>query len=182
MLAAIAAMSENRVIGRDGHLPWRLRDDLAHFKRTTMGRVMILGRKTFDETGKPLPGRTSVVITRDTAWNRPQFHEVRVAHSLAEAITVANRLCATQQGPDALDDPDRCPIVIGGGTIYTEALPLTRVLDLTEVHATVEGDTYFPPLEAGLWTEASRVEFAADERNQFPFAVVRYLNGSESAR
>ncbi|MFT5424951.1 MAG: dihydrofolate reductase, partial [Phycisphaerales bacterium] len=181
MLAAIAAMSENRVIGRDGQLPWRLRDDLAHFKRTTMGRVMILGRKTFDETGKPLPGRISVVITRDTGWARPEFPEVHVAHSVPEAIELASRLTAERLGPEAVNDPDRCPIVIGGGIIYQETLPQTQILDLTRVHATVDGDTFFPELGTGAWVEASRIDFEADERNQFPFSVVRYRRNAATS-
>lgn len=174
MLAAIAAMSQNRVIGLDGQLPWRLRDDLAHFKRTTMGRVMILGRKTFDETGKPLPGRVSVVITRDPDWARPQFPQVHVAHSIQDAISLAEDLCRETMGQGALEDPDRCPIIIGGGTIYEKTLPGVTILDLTEVQAQVQGDTRFPQIDPSDWQAVAQTHFEADERNQFPFKVVRY--------
>lgn len=164
-------MAENRVIGKDGQLPWTLKDDLAHFKRTTMGRVMILGRKTFDESGTPLPGRTSIVLTRDRDWSHPG---VRVAHDVPDAIRLALELAAQQQGPDALHDPDRCPIVIGGGVIYRKTLPRLDILDLTRVHATVEGDARFPEWDPGEWAEVSRTGHPADDRNDHPFSIVRY--------
>jgi len=171
LLAAIAAIAENRVIGRDGGLPWTLKDDLAHFKRTTMGRVMIMGRTTFDENGTPLPGRTSIVLTRNRDWSHPGVH---VAHDPDDAIALAQALTSELLGPEALGDPDRCPIVIGGGIIYTHTLPRLDLLDLTHVHATVEGDTRFPELDPDEWGVVSRSEHPADERNQHAFAIVRY--------
>ena len=171
LLAAIAALADNRVIGRDGQLPWTLKDDLAHFKRTTMGRVMILGRKTFDENGTPLPGRTSIVLTRDQNWSHPG---VEVTHDVNQAIRLAIDLTLDQRGEDALRDPDQCPIVIGGGVIYQLTLPRLDVLDLTHVHATVPGDARSPEWHPEQWSEVSRSDHEADDRNDHPFSIVRY--------
>jgi len=138
-LTLVAAMGRNRVIGVDGDMPWHFPEDLKHFKRTTLGGVMIMGRKTFDSIGRPLPGRRSIVITRSTEWSHDG---VDVVHSLDEALALA--------GTDA-------PVfVVGGGEIYTQALPLATRLVLTEIDDAPDGDTFFPDWPRDQWTETSR--------------------------
>jgi len=139
-LTLVAAMGRNRVIGLDGDMPWHFSEDLKHFKRTTMGGVMIMGRKTFDAIGRPLPGRRSIVITRSGDWSR---EGVEVAHSLDEALALA--------GGEA-------PVfVVGGGEIYAQALPLATRLVVTEIDDAPDGDTYFPEWSRAEWTETDRV-------------------------
>jgi len=139
-LTLVAAMGSNRVIGRAGDMPWHYSEDLKHFKRTTLGGVMIMGRKTFDAIGRPLPGRRSIVVTRSTDW---AYEGVEVVHSLDEALALAG---------------DEAPVfVVGGGEIYTQALPLATRLVLTEIDDAPEGDTYFPDWSRSEWTETARV-------------------------
>jgi len=164
MLAAIVAMGTNRVIGRDGDLPWRLPDEMAHFKRTTLGRVVIMGRRTFDELGKPLPKRTNIVVTRSRTWAHEGVH---AAHDLEPALELARRLA----GPDAWDDPERCPVVIGGGQLYRMALPRVDRVYLTEVAAAPAGDTTFPDLVADDWVETDVSEHPADARHAAGFRI-----------
>lgn len=155
MISLIAAVSTNRVIGRDGDLPWRLSADLRHFKRTTMGHHLIIGRATWDELGRPLPGRTMVVVTRNRAF-APEG--VLVAHSLAEALAAAS-------GDDR-------PFIGGGGEIYRQALDADVVerMYLTRVHAEVDGDTFFPEVDWDRWLLADRIDHPADEANDHPFS------------
>ena len=140
-LKLIYARSRNGVIGRDGQLPWHLPADLAHFKQTTLGQAVVMGRKTWDslpERFRPLPGRTNIVITRQTGWQAPG---ALVAHSLAQAMA----LC-----------PEPGPLwVIGGAEIYTQALPLASTVVVTEIDIDVEGDAHAPNLGAE-WKEMSR--------------------------
>ena len=135
----IAALGRNRVIGRDGDLPWHLPEDLKRFKATTLGHPLVMGRRTFDSIGRPLPGRRSIVITRNPDWRHPG---VESAHSLAEALALAG--------------PADEVYVIGGGTIYAEAMPFAHRLLLTEVDDEPEGDTWFPPWSPSEWRETSR--------------------------
>jgi dihydrofolate reductase len=128
-------MAANRVIGADGALPWHLPADLRRFKAVTMGHHILMGRSTFESIGRPLPGRTSVVLTRDPAAS---FPGALVAHSLAEAIE-----CAA-------GDPD--VFVIGGEQVFREALPIADRILLTEIRLEVAGDTVFPELDATAWT------------------------------
>jgi dihydrofolate reductase len=134
----VAAMGRNRVIGLDGDMPWHHPEDLAHFKRTTMGGTMVMGRKTFDAIGRPLPGRRTVVVTRSADWS----HEgVDVAHSL----------------DDALSSADGAEIyVVGGGDVYAQALPFADRLVLTEIDEAPDGDTFFPEWSREEWVETSR--------------------------
>lgn len=164
MLGAIVAMGTNRVIGRDGDLPWRLPDEMAHFKRTTLGRVVIMGRRTFDELGDPLPKRTNIVVTRSRTWAHEGVH---VAHDLESAVGLARQLA----GPDAWGDPDRCPVVIGGGELYRLALPRVDRLYLTEVDAAPEGDTTFPDLDADEWVELEVREHPTDDRHASGYRI-----------
>jgi dihydrofolate reductase len=134
--SALVAMAKNRVIGRDNTLPWRLPADLARFKRLTMGHTLVMGRKTYESIGRPLPGRRMVVITR-----QPGFHPegVQVVHSLEEA------LAAAPAGEQEL-------FIGGGAEIYRQAFPLTDRLYLTLIEREVEGDAYFPALDLSGWT------------------------------
>jgi dihydrofolate reductase len=161
-LSLIVAASENNIIGRNGDLPWRLPADLAHFKRLTMGAAILMGRKTYDSIGRPLPGRKSIVLTRDTAW-RAIHDEVLVAESLDMAIEVAIALAAQTE----VQNPDEV-FVIGGGEIYRLALPKADRVYLTRVHITVEGDATFPALDPIEWRLASSEDHPADERNEHP--------------
>ena len=136
----VVAVADNGVIGVDGELPWRLPPDLAHFKRVTLGHVVVMGRKTFDSIGRPLPGRTNVVVTRQADWSA---EGVLVASSVEDALDVA-----------AEHDGD--VMVIGGGEIYAASLDLADVVELTEVHLSPEGDARFPALDATSWREVSR--------------------------
>jgi dihydrofolate reductase len=168
-LAAIVAMSDNRVIGVTGRLPWHLPDELAHFKRTTLARVCIMGRATFDSIGFPLKGRTNLVLTRDPAWHRKGVH---TASTLSDALALARSLTRSTLGHEALDDPARCPIVLGGAQLYAQTLPLLTRLELTQVHATLDGDAHFPATNPADWAEASRTHHPADARHAFAYTVL----------
>lgn len=154
-LSLIAAVSENGVIGRAGRMPWHLPADLAHFKRMTMGKPIVMGRHTFEAIGRPLPGRRNVVVSR-----RADFAAagVDVAPDLAAALEL---------GADAHEI-----MVIGGGELYRAALPLAQRIYLTRVHANVEGDTRFPALSAGEWRETAREERPADKKNPWALSFV----------
>ena len=158
-VSLIVAVSENGVIGRDGGLPWRLSADLKHFKKTTMGHHLIIGRRTWDEVGKPLPGRTMVVVTRSHHF---AVEGVRVAHSLEEALGIARN-----------DDE---PFIGGGAHIYRMALENDRVdrIYLTRIHAEVEGDTYFPKIDLNEWDLVSEEHHEADEKNEYSYSFLVY--------
>ena len=143
-LALIAAVARNGVIGRDNDLVWRDRDDLQRFKRLTLGHVLVMGRRTYDSIGRPLPGRTTVVVTRQPDWSAPG---VVAAHSLDEALKLAEDV---SPGQDAY--------VAGGGEIYRLALPLADRLELTEIDADLAGDTMFPAFDQSAWTETTRAD------------------------
>lgn len=156
-LAIIVARASNGVIGRANTLPWRLRDDLQQFKQRTLGCPVIMGRKTWESLGRPLPGRHNIVITRQADY-RPEG--ATVVGSLAEAIAT----CAAAERA----------FIIGGAQIYAEALPLADVLWISEVQADVEGDARFPSFAANQFHEVSRQAFAASDSNDFAFDVVEY--------
>ncbi len=146
-LAMIAALSVNGVIGIGNELPWHLPDDLRHFKRHTLGKPIIMGRKTFESIGKPLPGRTNIVLTSRKNWS-PQG--VAVVAALDEALVLAKSIVEEQGGEEVM--------VIGGAQIYRLALPHCSRLYLTRVAVTIEGDAFFPDLNPDEWREAERVE------------------------
>ena len=158
-VSLIVAVSENDVIGRDGGLPWRLSKDLRRFKDLTMGHHLIIGRRTWDEVGQPLPGRIMVVVTRDRKF---AADGVLVAHSLDQAL--------------GLTGEDDEPFIGGGAEIYRVALERSVVdrLYITRVHAEVEGDTSFPELDLEAWRLVSREDHEADDRNQYPFSFLVY--------
>lgn len=133
----IAAVASNGVIGRDNDLVWRNRDDLARFKRLTLGHTLVMGRKTYDSIGRPLPGRTTIVITRQPTWSAPG---VTTAHSLEEALKLAT----------SSSDSDQI-FIAGGAEIYRLALPYADHLELTHIHTALPGDTYFPPIDPTTW-------------------------------
>ena len=151
-LSIIVAMAKNRVIGADGRIPWHLPDELKLFKRLTMGRHIIMGRKTYESIARVLPGRTTVIVTRQTDYAVPG---AIVAHTLGDAIGA----CA---GDDEI-------FVIGGGELYEKALPLAGRIYLTVVDAAPPGDTYMPAIDSGEWRELSTEAFAADERHRFGY-------------
>ena len=136
LVSIIVATDERGAIGRDGGLPWRLPDDLKRFKTLTMGKPIVMGRKTWSSIGRPLPGRHNIVITRQAGFEAP---DVTVVASLDDAMAVAG------------DVPEVC--IIGGAEIYRLALPRTDLIHLTRVHAVVDADTYFPELGADEWDE-----------------------------
>ena len=162
IVSAIAALSKNRVIGKDNDLPWRLPDDMRFFMETTKGHHVIMGRKNYDslhEKYKPLPHRTNVVITRQKDFQAPGCV---VFHEIGPAIELAKNNGETE-----------C-FIIGGSEIYTLAMPYTTRLYLTEIDAVIEGDTYFPELIMREWKEQSRVHHPADVRHAHPFDIVVY--------
>src|SRR5262245_9220884 len=147
-------MADNGVIGRGNGLPWRLPDDLKRFKALTMGHAMLMGRRTWDSIGKALPGRRSLVLTRNANWSAPGAERVG---SLGEAVR------RTGNAP---------LFVIGGAEVFSLAWPVVERLELTEVHATPQGDTRLAGLERSEWREVLREEHAADARHAHPFSFV----------
>ncbi len=137
----VVAMSENRVIGRDGGLPWQISADLKHFKKVTMGSPIIMGRKTWEGIGRALPGRRNIVITRNTEFTPEGADTVTT-------IDAALVLCRE-------DDAEKA-MIIGGGQIYAETIKLADVIELTEVHETIDGDTVFPEIDPDVWQETAR--------------------------
>ncbi len=162
-LAMIVAMAENRVIGRDNQLPWHLPNDLKYFKAVTMGKPIIMGRKTFESIGKPLPGRSNIVVTRN-----PQFtaEGVRLAADVEQAVAIAQEI-ALAEGIDEV-------MVIGGGQLYAELLPMVRRLYVTRVHAQVEGDAFFPELDWAQWQLTDREQYAAEGSNPYEYSFNTY--------
>ena len=157
IVSLVAALSENRVIGRAGGLPWHLPDDQKHFKRLTVDHTVIMGRKTFDEIQRPLANRRNVVISRNPAF-RPAG--VTVVPSLKEAL--------------ALGATESEVFVIGGAEIYRLALPRADRLYLTFVHAVVDGDTLFPAFDESAWVLDEEEHHPADERHSYSFTFRRY--------
>jgi len=153
-MVLVVARADNGVIGRDGALPWRLPADLRRFKAMTVGKPVLMGRKTFESIGKPLPGRHNIVLTRDPAW---AAEGVSVVPNLAEAIACAGLDRQTDGGARA-----EAIMVIGGAEIYAQALPLAERVELTEVHIEPEGDTLLPGFDLLVWREVSRVRHAAE--------------------
>jgi len=151
LVSLIVAMARNGVIGRDNALPWRLAEDLRRFKAATLGKPILMGRKTFESIGHALPGRTNLVLTRDPRWTAPG---AVVVHSVEAALAAA-------EGAAEL-------VVIGGAEVYRLVMPFARRIYLTHVHADVPGDTYFPDFDPTQWVDASCDERAADENNPYP--------------
>ncbi len=155
----VVAYSDNRVIGRDNALPWRLPSDLAHFKRNTLGQPIIMGRNTWESLGRPLPGRPNLVISRN-----PDFRAegARVFTSVQDALAA----CAAE--------PTVC--IIGGAQIFKQTLPLADEIIATEVHATIDGDVFFPPLDPAQWQETERLVQPGENGYDFDFVVYKRMN------
>ena len=161
LIAIIVAATTNRVIGKQGKMPWHLPKDLRYFKETTLGKHIIMGRKTLDSfgNGKALPKRSNIVITRQKNWAVP---DTIAAPSLSAALQIAR------------DNGEDIVFIIGGGQIYQQALPLCHRIYLTEIHTTLEGDTFFPPIDPQKWQEISRKPQPADEQHAYAFDFVIY--------
>ncbi len=153
-LSLIVAMDRNRLIGRNGDLPWRLPNDLKHFKRTTLGKTILMGRKTWDSLGRPLPERQNWVLTRDRGFAAAG---ARVFHDLDAALAA--------HGPGEL-------MVIGGAELYRQTLSRADRLYLTEVRAEVEGDAWFPEFDRAAWRETASEAHPADEKHAWPYRFV----------
>ena len=155
IISLIVAMDEKRGIGKDGKLPWRLSSDLKRFRELTMGHHMIVGRKTFESIGKPLPGRQTIVVTHNAGF---KADGCLVAGSVQAALALAQ-----ERGEPEV-------FVIGGAEIYAQVIDVADRVYLTQVHAEVDADTFFPELKPDTWTEIQSTFQAADERNQYSFS------------
>jgi dihydrofolate reductase len=159
MITIIAAIAENNALGKDNDLIWHLPSDLKRFKKITSGHCILMGRNTFESIGKPLPNRTTIIITR----NKNYFKEgCSIAHSLEEAIDLVGS--------------DDVAFVIGGAQIYKEAIEkdLVDQLDITKVHQDFEADVFFPSIDLNIWEETSREDFKADEKNKFDYSFLSF--------
>jgi len=165
-LAIIVAQAKNRVIGIKNRLPWHLPEDLRYFKQVTMAKPIIMGRKTFESIGRPLPGRENIVISRQADYAPAG---VRVVTSLEEAREMAESLCLINGLEEAM--------VIGGAQIYAQALPLADRLYITEVDAVIEGDAWFPEIDPSGWQEMARTDFAPSGDNPYAYSFLVYEKG-----
>jgi dihydrofolate reductase len=150
-------MDQNRLIGQNNALPWHLPADLAFFKQTTMGKPILMGRKTYESIGRPLPGRQNIIITRD------QDYQVDGC-DVCQSIDAAVKLAAGQ--PEVM--------LIGGASLYQQTLEKAQQLYLTRIHSSFEGDAWFPEFNPGEWQETWREDHHADEKNRYEFSFIRY--------
>ena len=171
IVALIAAVARNGVIGSSGALPWRLSSDLKHFKAATLGKALVMGRKTYASIGGPLSGRTIVVVTRDRAF---AAEGVSVARDVDEALTLAEA-AARAAGADEI-------VVAGGGQIYAQTIGRASRLHLTEVDLAPEGDAHFPPIDPTVWREVSRRKSERGPRDEADFVFVEYERREASTR
>jgi dihydrofolate reductase len=155
MISIIVAAAQNGAIGSNNRLPWHLPDDLKRFKALSLGKPIVMGRRTFDSIGRPLPGRTNIVVSRQAGL---ALEGVLVVQSLDAALAAAGSV------PEI--------VVIGGAEIFRQVLPRTDTIHLTRVHALVVGDVFFPELDPAQWREAAVEHHAADERHQYAFSFV----------
>ena len=157
-LSLIAAMDENRLIGAGNQLPWHMPADLALFKRITMGKPIIMGRKTYESIGRPLPGRRNIVVSRDSNYQAPGCE-------LCHGIEAALALCA--------DDEE--VMLIGGASLYEQAVVLSSCMYITRIHHRFNGDTWFPEFSEEHWRIEENQEFEADKSNPYSFSFVKYV-------
>jgi dihydrofolate reductase len=157
-LSLIWAMDENRLIGNNNALPWHLPADLAFFKRTTMEKPIIMGRKTYDAIGRPLPGRQNIIITRDTAYTAKGCD---IANSIDEAMSLV---------PEEVQEV----MLIGGASLYLQTLAQADALYITQIYHAFSGDTWFPEIDMSQWSETYREDFEADEKNLHPYSFMQY--------
>ena len=163
-LTMIAAVGEHNALGKDNKLLWHLPDDFRRFKRLTMGHPMIMGRKTFESFPKPLPGRTHIIITRNTSYKVP-FEECIVVHSLEEAL--------------AKLPTDIPAFIIGGGEIYTQGMGVADVLEITRVHGIFEADAFFPEIDTQIWKLVDETYHDKDERHAYAFTYRTYIRNTD---
>jgi dihydrofolate reductase len=163
-IVMVAAMARNGVIGVDNGLPWHMRSDLKHFRAATWGKPMIMGRRTYQSIGRPLPGRQTIVVTRDPAFAADGVH---VVDGLDAAFALADML-AGENGADEL-------IVAGGATVYAEAMPRADKLVVTEIQLEAEGDAVFPPIDPSQWRQEQRVSYPRGEKDDAAYDVVVWL-------
>ncbi|SED91230.1 dihydrofolate reductase [Rhizobiales bacterium GAS191] len=168
-LVIVVAVAENGVIGKDNGLSWRIPSDMKRFRRVTMGKPLIMGRKTYESVGRPLPGREIVVVTRDRSFTADGVH---IVHSPQDAVSKADEL-ALRLGADEI-------IVAGGADIYAALLPQAARIDFTRVHADIEGDAAFPSLAAAEWREAGREEHAAEPGDDHAYALITYVRKGQN--
>ena len=162
-LSLIVALAQNGVIGRNNKLPWYLPEDLKYFKRVSMGKPLIMGRKTFESLGKPLPGRPHIITTRDKSYHYEGCH---VVHTLEKARARAESLLLIDGGDEAL--------IIGGAEIYALTLPDIDRMYMTEVHGEVDGDAFFPEYDKQAWKEVLREDFSAEKEGSYDYSFVVY--------
>ena len=162
-LSMMVAKASNNVIGRDNKLPWYLPHDLKYFKQVTFGKPVIMGRKTWESLKGPLPGRTNIVITRQADY---VAEGAKVVTTLDEAVEMAQNVAFIEGQEET--------VIMGGAEIYQLALPKADRLYLTEVHAEVDGDTFFPDYDATEWNEIGREDFAAEGPNPYDYSFVVY--------
>lgn len=158
MITIIAAVAENGALGKDNQLIWHLPADLKRFKKVTLGHHIIMGRKTFESLGKPLPNRTTIIITRNKNYTQKNCI---IVNSLNDAIEAAK------------EDPN--PYILGGAEIYKQAMKIANKLDLTLVHHNFEADAFFPEIDLNIWQETSREDFKSDETNKYDYSFITYL-------
>jgi dihydrofolate reductase len=158
LISAIVAMAENRVIGKNNQLPWRLPADLRHFKAITTGNPILMGRKTYESIGRPLPNRTNIIITRDAQFKAPGCI---VVTSLEDAIRYASM------------ENVREIFIIGGACVYQQLLPHIQRIYLTVIHHVFDGDVYFPELDKKEWKEQECLSHAADEENPYAYSFLK---------
>lgn len=158
MVTIIAAIAANNALGKDNQLIWHLPADLKRFKKTTLNHAVIMGRKTYESLGKPLPNRTNILITRDKNY---KVEGCLVVNSLNEALKVAAEVYEN-------------PFILGGAEIYKQAMPFTDKLDITFVHHQFEADVFFPEINKTIWKETSRENFEADENNKYDYSFVTF--------
>jgi len=169
-IVLVAAVGENGVIGRDGGMPWRLKSDLRHFRAVTMDKPIVMGRKTWLSLGRPLPGRTNIVVTRDRSFAAAG---AVVAMELGAALAVA-RGDALRRGADAV-------AVIGGGEIYAQLMPIATRLEITRVHLRPDGQAVFPPIDPARWREVARRDSSAGPGDDANFTILTYLRAQAAA-
>ncbi len=162
-LSLVVAVAQNRVIGNNNALPWRLPKDLAYFKKVTMGYPIIMGRKTYESIGRPLPGRRSIVVTRQREW---RCEGVDVVFSLEGAIVKAKEIAAEGGLTEVM--------LIGGASLYEQALQLATKLYITEVESSVEGDTVFPEYDLSQWELFSKESHKSDTSNPYGYSFAVY--------
>lgn len=168
IISLIAAVEKNNVIGGSNTLLWNLPADMKHFREITSGHTVIMGRKTYESIGKPLPDRKNIVITRDINYFKAG---IDIVGSLDEAL----RIASLEQGKEFEENQDKVEVfIIGGGEIYRQAIDKSNKLYITEVHQDFEGDTLFPEIDKGIWREVHRQDCEPDEKNNIPYSFVEY--------